>query len=59
MSVSAKRIFVFSKRCLKEILRDSTSLIFLFVLPIGMLVLFYFVFHSYTSQFDIKYLAPV
>ena len=55
---SVKRVEVFAKRCLKEILRDRLSLIFLFLFPIILLVLFYSIFHSFISQFEIIYLAP-
>lgn len=53
-----KRIFTLARRNLKEILREPTSLIFLILLPLVMEILFYFLFHSLTSQFEMKYLAP-
>ncbi|HHU55940.1 MAG TPA: ABC transporter permease [Acholeplasmataceae bacterium] len=55
---SVKRILVFTNRNIKEIIRDPLSLIFLFLLPAFMLILFYLLFHKLTSQFQIKYLAP-
>ena len=55
---SIGRIFSLTKRNLKEIIRDPLSLIFLFALPIAMLVLFYFLFSKVTSQFELKYFAP-
>lgn len=55
---SIKRIFIFCNRNVKEILRDPTSLLFLFIIPIAMLILFYFLFHNLTPQFEMKYLAP-
>jgi len=56
--LSLKRIITFSKRNLKEILRDPLGLIFLFLTPISMLILFYLLFHSQTSQFKMSELAP-
>lgn len=58
MRDSLKRIFVLSGRNLKEILRDPLSLIFMMAMPLGMEVLFYFIFHNMTDQFEMKYLAP-
>ncbi|MCH5171940.1 MAG: ABC transporter permease [Erysipelotrichales bacterium] len=55
---SINRIFSLTIRNLKEILRDPLSLIFLFLLPLVMLVLFYFLFGNLTIQFEIKYFAP-
>ena len=51
-------IFTLTKRNLKEILRDPLSLVFLMVLPLFMEILFYFIFHKLTPQFEMKYLAP-
>lgn len=58
MKQSLNRIFIFTKRNLKEIIRDPLSLIFLIALPAFLLILFYFIFHNLTAQFEIKYLAP-
>ena len=58
MKEAVKRIFALTKRNLKEIVRDPLSLIFLIGLPLFMLILFYYMFHSMTSQFEMKYLAP-
>lgn len=55
---SIKRVFSLTQRNLKEIIRDPLSLIFLFAVPLLMLVLFYFMFSGLTSQFEIKYFAP-
>lgn len=53
-----KRIKALTIRNVKEIIRDPLSLIFLFLVPIAMLILFYSLFHKLTPQFEIKYLAP-
>ncbi|MBP5445171.1 MAG: ABC transporter permease [Acholeplasmatales bacterium] len=58
MSKSIKRTLALAKRNLKELFRDPISLIFIFGLPLVMEILFYFLFHGKTSQFDMKYLAP-
>ena len=58
MRESASRILTLTKRNLKEIIRDPLSLIFTIALPLFMELLFYFVFHDMTSQFEMKYLAP-
>ena len=58
MKEALKRISALTKRNLKEILRDPLSLIFLIGLPLLMLVLFYYLFHGLTNQFEMKYLAP-
>ena len=58
MKEAVKRISALTKRNLKEILRDPISLIFLIGLPLFMLILFYYMFHSLTPQFEMKYLAP-
>lgn len=52
------RILSLTKRNIKEILREPVSLIFLIALPIAMQILFYYMFHSLTTQFEMKYLAP-
>lgn len=53
-----RRIFTLTNRNIKEILRDPLSLIFMVALPLFMEILFYFLFHGLTSQFEMKYLAP-
>lgn len=58
MRNSLSRIIVLTKRNLKEIIRDPLSLMFMLALPLVMEVLFYFIFHNLTSQFNMKYLAP-
>ena len=58
MRESFGRIVTLAKRNLKEILRDPLSLIFTIAMPLGMEVLFYFLFHGQTAQFEMKYLAP-
>ena len=58
MRKSFQRILTLIKRNITEILRDPLSLIFLMAMPLLMEVLFYFLFHNLTSQFEIKYLAP-
>ena len=58
MSKSLARILTLTKRNLKEVLRDPLSLIFMMALPLFMEILFYFIFHNMTSQFEMKYLAP-
>ena len=58
MKETLKRILTLSKRNVREILRDPLSLIFMTGLPLVLEVLFYFIFHTMTSQFDMKYLAP-
>ena len=58
MNSSVSRIGVLTKRNLKEILRDPISISFIVGLPLVMEILFYFLFHNLTSQFEMKYLAP-
>ncbi len=58
MHNSSKRIFVLSKRNILEIIRDPLSLIFTILLPLFMEIMFYFIFHNLTAQFEMKYLAP-
>ena len=58
MKSSLQRILTLTKRNLIEIIRDPLSLIFLMGLPLVMEVLFYFLFHELTAQFEMKYLAP-
>lgn len=55
---SISRILTLTNRNIKEILRDPLSLIFTIALPLAMEILFYFIFHELTSQFEMKYLAP-
>ena len=52
------RVITLTKRNIKEILRDPLSLIFMMALPLAMEILFYFIFHSMTSQFEMNLLAP-
>ena len=58
MRDSLSRIFALTKRNLKEIVRDPLSLIFMLALPLFMEILFYFLFHELTAQFEMKFLAP-
>ena len=58
MKSSLQRVLILTKRNLIEIIRDPLSLIFLMGLPLVMEVLFYFLFHDLTAQFEMKYLAP-
>ena len=58
MRNAGKRIVALTKRNLLEIVRDPLSLMFLIAMPLGMLVLFYFLFHRLTPQFEMRYLAP-
>ncbi len=55
---SINRIFTLTKRNIKEIIRDPLSLVFMLALPLFMEILFYFLFHELTAQFEMKYLAP-
>ena len=58
MKNSFKRIKALTVRNVKEIVREPISLIFLYALPVVMLVLFYFLFSGLTDQFKMQYLAP-
>ena len=58
MRNSLSRIKTLTGRNIKEILRDPLSLILMILLPLFMEILFYFIFHNLTSQFEMKYLAP-
>lgn len=58
MRNSLSRIWILTKRNLKEILRDPLSLVFTLGLPLAMEVLFYLIFHDLTPQFQMLYLAP-
>ncbi len=53
-----RRIWSLTKRNGKEILREPVSLVFLIGLPVAMQILFYYMFHSLTAQFEMRYLAP-
>ena len=58
MKKSLSRTIILTKRNFKEILRDPLSLVFTLGMPLFMEILFYFIFHNLTSQFEMKYLAP-
>ncbi|MBQ2053284.1 MAG: ABC transporter permease, partial [Bacilli bacterium] len=58
MKESLSRIIILTKRDFKEILRDPLSLIFTIGMPLLLEILFYFIFHGLTSQFEMRYLAP-
>ncbi|MBO4217711.1 MAG: ABC transporter permease [Clostridia bacterium] len=58
MRKSFDRVATLSKRNIKEIVRDPLSLLFMLGLPLFLEVLFYLIFHTMTSQFEMKYLAP-
>ena len=58
MNKSIKRILVLCRRNILEILRDPLSLILMLALPLTMEIIFYFLFHKLTSQFEMRYLAP-
>ena len=58
MRESLSRIITLTRRNMKEIIRDPLSLIFMIALPLFMEILFYYLFHGMTDQFDMKYLAP-
>ena len=58
MNKSINRIITLTSRNIKELIREPLSLIFTFALPLVMEVLFYYIFHSLTPQFEMKYLAP-
>ena len=53
-----RRISALVKRDMKEIVRDPVSLGLLFALPLAMEVLFYFIFHGLTPQFEMNGFAP-
>ncbi len=55
---SLKRIATLTRRNVREILRDPLSLAFMMGLPLLMEILFYFLFHNMTAQFEMRYLAP-
>ena len=58
MRNSIGRIVTLTKRNIKEIIRDPLTLIFMLAMPLFMEILFYAIFHTMTSQFEMKYLAP-
>lgn len=58
MRDSMRRIWTLTKRNVKEIVRDPISLIFMMAMPLLMEVLFYFLFHNMTAQFEMRYLTP-
>ncbi|MBR3289163.1 MAG: ABC transporter permease [Clostridia bacterium] len=58
MRDTVKRILLLAGRNGKEIRRDPLSLLFMMAMPLFMEVLFYFLFASLTSQFQMRTLAP-
>ena len=58
MKNSISRIVALTERNIKELFRDPISVIFTIGLPLSMEILFYFLFHNLTSQFEMCYLAP-
>ena len=58
MRKSFERVAALTVRNLKEIVRDPLSLIFMALMPLVMEIMFYLLFHTQTSQFEMKYLAP-
>ncbi|MBR3423434.1 MAG: ABC transporter permease [Clostridia bacterium] len=54
----SSKTLAFAKRNMKEIVRDPLSLIFMIALPLVLEVLFYFIFHELTPQFEMANLAP-
>ena len=58
MKESIKRINALTNRNIKEIIRDPLSLIFFFAVPILMLLMFYYLFHQQTPQFEVIFFAP-
>ena len=58
MKRSLARIRALAERNVKELIRDPLSLVFLALMPLGMEILFYFLFHKLTAQFEMRYLAP-
>ncbi len=58
MRDGTRRVLALAKRNGKEILRDPVTLVFMLALPLVMELLFYFIFHSMTDQFEMKNLAP-
>lgn len=58
MKESLRRIALLAGRNLKEILREPISLVFMMGLPLLMEILFFFIFHDLTAQFEMRYLAP-
>ena len=58
MRKSLSRIATLTSRNIREIIRDPISIVFTLGLPLVMEVLFYFIFHTLTPQFEMRYLAP-
>ena len=58
MKKSLARIRALAGRNAKELLRDPLSLVFLVLMPLGMEILFYFLFHEMADQFRMCLLAP-
>jgi len=57
MRNSCRRVSTLALRNLREIVREPLGLIFMIGLPLLMQVLFYYIFHNMTAQFEMKYLA--
>ena len=57
MRNSCRRVFVLAARNLKELVREPLGLVFMLGLPLVMEVLFYYIFHNMTAQFEMRYLA--
>ena len=55
---SLQRIKALTVRNFKEILREPISLVFMYALPVAMLLLFYMIFSNLTPQFKMQALAP-
>ena len=55
---SFSRTVTLAKRNVLEILRDPLSFIFLLGMPLLLEILFYYLFHKMTPQFEMQYLAP-
>ena len=58
MRESFARISALTGRNLKEIIREPLAVILTIGLPLVMEVIFYFIFHGLTPQFEMRYLAP-
>lgn len=56
--ISLRRINALTKRNFIQMIRDPLPLIFMIGLPLILLILFYLLFHSMTSQFKMSAMAP-